>query len=148
MAGSAGSVAWAPAGEACCVLRIWVVMRHSISLGDSQCGLLYQRARNCYTNREEGYAGAGGLSRASSVASQDGDGTCRNPVLGDERELRYDGPAACSGVDGEVAQRLGAADQDLVLGDLPWPDAAVVLHVHGAGEHRRLARAAHALTAG
>src|SRR5262245_21477272 len=53
-----------------------------------------------------------------------------------------------SGVDRDVAQRLRTANQDLVLGDLTGPDAAVVLHIHGAREHRRLAGAAHSLPAG
>ena len=51
------------------------------------------------------------------------------------------------GLDPQVAERLGAADQDLVLRDLLGPDAAVVLHVDRAVEHDGLAGAAHALAA-
>jgi hypothetical protein len=45
-----------------------------------------------------------------------------------------------------TAALLRAADEDLVLSDLTWPNAAVVLHVHGAEERRRLAGATHSLT--
>src|SRR5689334_5892175 len=44
------------------------------------------------------------------------------------------GQCAGSGVDGEIAQRFRAADEDLVLGDLPGPDTAIVLHVDTARE--------------
>ncbi len=52
-----------------------------------------------------------------------------------------------SGVDDEVVERRGAADQDLVPVDLALSDPAGVPHVDAAGEERALAGAAHPLPA-